>query len=134
MTEQSSGDKHIKCSRCGCKYHNHDDTIKSDFGHNRFGERLKTCDKCRESSRAYQKAYGQEQRAEMKLNTEIEKEKLNTSVEENNKYCTRCRKSKPANDYVGATWTVNDKDEYEDVIVKYKTCGECRFKNKDRRW
>ncbi len=41
MTEQSSDDKYIKCSRCGCKYHNNDDNIKSDFGHHRFGERLK---------------------------------------------------------------------------------------------
>ena len=36
MTEQSSGDQYIKCSRCSCKYHNNDDNIKSDFGHNRL--------------------------------------------------------------------------------------------------
>ena len=53
MTEQDSKDKHIKCSRCKCKYHNNDDSIKTDFGYNRLGEQFKTCFVCREKLTKY---------------------------------------------------------------------------------
>ena len=39
MTEQDSKEKYIKCSRCKCKYHNNDDSIKEQLGYNILGER-----------------------------------------------------------------------------------------------
>ncbi len=71
---------------------------------------------------------------EKKRNAEIEANKLNTVVEEADKYCTRCRKNKPASDYVGTTLVVNDNDEYVKANVTYKTGGACRLKDKGRRW
>ena len=47
MSEQTGEDKHIKCSKCKCKYINDDEHIKADFGFNRLNERFKTCTKCR---------------------------------------------------------------------------------------
>ena len=43
----------VKCGRCACKYHNNEESIKQDFGHNRLGERYKTCFKCREKTHNY---------------------------------------------------------------------------------
>ena len=50
MTEDNRIDKHIKCSRCNCKYMNDNEHIKHDFGYNRLEERYKTCVKCRENN------------------------------------------------------------------------------------
>ena len=50
MTEQ-----HIVCSRCNCKFITDDEHIKNDLGYNRLGERLKTCAKCRDNSKQYNK-------------------------------------------------------------------------------
>jgi RNA polymerase subunit RPABC4/transcription elongation factor Spt4 len=71
---------------------------------------------------------------EKKLNAEIEANKLKTIVEEDDKYCTRCRKNKSASDYVGTTLVVNDNDEYVKASVQYKTCGVCRLRDKGRIW
>ena len=48
MSEECGADKYIKCSKCKCKYHNTDDSIKQYFGYNRLDERFKVCMKCRQ--------------------------------------------------------------------------------------
>jgi len=72
--------------------------------------------KCREKCREVAKKYN-----EKKLQEEVEENKLNTVVEENNKYCTRCRKNKPASDY-------------EKASIQLKTCGVCRLRDEGRIW
>jgi len=53
---------YIKCSKCHIKYLNDDEHIKTDFGYNRLGERIKTCTKCRDKQLKYREAH----RAELK--------------------------------------------------------------------
>ena len=47
MAEVSGEDKHIRCSKCKCKYINDAEHIEVDFGYNRLAVRYKTCVKCR---------------------------------------------------------------------------------------
>ena len=107
MAEQSNDDQYIKCSRCKCNYHNNDDNIKLDFGHNRLGERFKNCVKCREKCREVAKKYNEK--------------KLQEEIEENHTNCTRCRRNKPASDY-------------EKASIQLKTCGVCRLRDEGRIW
>jgi hypothetical protein len=51
MSEQNEQDKYIKCKGCQCKYINDDEHIEQDFGYNRFGEKFKSCVKCRNKSK-----------------------------------------------------------------------------------
>ena len=82
MAEQGD-DTYIKCSRCKCKYHNNDESIKDNFGFNRLGETYKCCVKCR------------------KCRTQRRQELMRIADESNCAvyYCYRCYKNKPPNDF-----------------------------------
>ena len=83
MAEQGD-DTYIKCSRCKCKYHNNDESIKDNFGFNRLGETYKCCVKCGDRWK--------QRRQEL----------IRTADESNGtvKHCNRCYKNKPVIDFV----------------------------------
>ena len=60
MAEHDNDDKHIKCFKCKCMYHNNDESIKDNFGFKRLGERYKVCVKCRTRAKDYYKANASE--------------------------------------------------------------------------
>ena len=60
MAEPDNDDKHIKCFKCKCKYLNHDESIKDNFGFKRLGDRYKCCVKCRTKAKDYYKANASE--------------------------------------------------------------------------
>ncbi len=53
--KETPTDKYIKCSKCNCKYNNDEDSIKTNFGYTRLNERYKTCCKCRNKHKQYQR-------------------------------------------------------------------------------
>ena len=110
MTDNNRSDKYITCSRCKCKYTNDDAHIKSDFGYTRLGERLKTCVKCRAQSKQYQKD-NPEKMKQLKHQYWIDhiddinktRQQLQAEAEASEgkiKYCNRCYKNKPFDEYV----------------------------------
>ena len=108
MAEQGD-DTYIKCSRCKCKYHNNDESIKDNLGFNRLDEQLKTCVKCRN----YRKQYQQDnfdklaQRKHQywidnKDTIHTQRQELIRTADESNgtvKYCNRCYNNKPVIDF-----------------------------------
>ena len=56
MSEHDNDDKHIKCVKCKCKYHNNDESIKDNFGFKRLGDRYKCCVKCIARAKYYYNA------------------------------------------------------------------------------
>ena len=84
MTEDSSKEQYVKCSRCKKKFINDDEHIKTDFGFNRLGVKYKTCVTCRD-------------RETQRVN------KLKQEAEENKdtiKHCYRCYKNKSLQDFI----------------------------------
>ena len=155
MAEVCEADKYIKCSKCKCKYHNNDDNIKTDFGHNRLGDRFKSCVKCRAKGREYWSTYydknknelNADKRADIKVSEYNKKylaehgDKINTrrrnnrdqartaECEDGYRCCTRCFKTK-AVDYFGEyTKLLIESGHIDNVIEQCITCKDCRKKH-----
>ena len=105
MSEHDNDDKHIKCVKCKCKYHNNDESIKDNFGFIRLGETYKCCVKCRNCRAQYQRD-NVEKLAHMRHQFWIDnkdtinarRQELIRIADESNgtiKYCYRCYHNKP---------------------------------------
>ena len=155
MAELCGVEKYIKCSKCKCKYHNNDDNIKTDFGHNRLGERFKCCVKCRAREREYsrtyydknkneinelkradikvseyQKKYNQQHGEQINERRRNNREKArNAECEDGHRCCTRCFKTKAVDNFGEYTTQIIESGKIENVIVQCLTCKECRKKH-----
>ena len=78
----------------------------------------KSCARCRGQQKQYK-----EKKSQQKIDKETEK------------ICSRCLKIKPKSDYgVYKTWAfTQDTRPVQEVLLPYKSCKECRDKDKARR-
>ena len=112
MTEQTGNDRYINCSACKCKYINDNEHIRTDFGYNRLQERYKTCIKCRDTRKQYNKDNPGQTKARRDT-------LLTQEVDDNHQVCTKCLNTKHVDDIIE-----NKK--------QFKYCTSCRNKPKQQ--
>ena len=84
----------------------------------------------REYNKAYYELYKETHKASM---NKWRTNKLNKEVDDNNKCCTRCYKIQPINMYGEYEGMVKVDGQLVEAMMPYKSCVDCRNRDKARR-